>query len=100
MREAGTGIVERDFARKGLTAAEIGELVDAAGGVAKILSTRTAGAKARGWTAEAPPDRATYVAAAAEDNNLVRRPALLVRRDGRTVVIVGGDLEAMRSALG
>lgn len=93
MRASKFEVVERDYARKPLTAAEVTELVELAGGVAAVLSTRNAACKANGWTAEAPPDRDTFVAAAAADNNLVRRPILVLGG----AVSVGAD--AIRAAV-
>lgn len=97
MRElTGGEVEERNYAKVPLTEAEIGELVDLAGGVGAVLSTRTAGAKERGWTAATAPDRETFVRAAAADNNLVKRPILIA--NGR--VVVGNDAVAIRAALG
>jgi len=87
---------ERNFAKSSLTAAEIEELVRLAGGVAPLLSTRNAVVKEKGWTAESPPDTATFVAAAAVDNNLIRRPILVVGEK----VVVGKDPVAIRELLG
>lgn len=96
MRELLPSVEERNFAKQPLTKAEIEALVDLAGSVAAVLSTRNASAKERGWTAESPPDRATFVAAAAADNNLLRRP-ILVHGDK---VVVGKDDKAYRALLG
>jgi arsenate reductase-like glutaredoxin family protein len=92
----GGEVEERNYAKVPLTEAEVAELVDAAGGVAAVLSTRTAEAKERGWTATSPPDRAAFVAAAAVNNNLVRRPILIAGER----VVVGNDAPAIRAALG
>ncbi|MEZ4240574.1 MAG: ArsC/Spx/MgsR family protein [Myxococcota bacterium] len=93
---AGASLEERNYAKEPLTEAEVAELVDLAGGVAAVLSTRTAEAKERGWTAASPPARDVYVRAAAANNNLVRRP-IVVAGDR---VVVGNDAAAIRAALG
>jgi len=95
VRELDPAVEERNYAKKPLTAAEIESLIDLAGGVSAVLSTRNATAKERGWD-RTPPDRATFVAAAAADNNLVRRPILI----SGTEVVIGKDLPAIRRLLG
>lgn len=95
VRELAGDVEERNYAKDPLSADEIGALIDIAGGVAAVLSTRNATAKDRGWTADAPPTRAAFIEAAAADNNLIRRPILV--RDGR--VVIGKDLPAIRSLL-
>ncbi|HHO52934.1 MAG TPA: hypothetical protein ENK18_19175 [Deltaproteobacteria bacterium] len=85
---------ERNFQREALSEAELGELVDLAGGVAAVISPRNAAVKAAGWSKD-PPDRDTFVAAAAGDNKMIRRPILVV---GSTVV-VGNDEAGIRAAL-
>lgn len=95
VRELAPGIEERNFAKEHLTRAEIEALVDRAGGVAAVLSTRNANAKERGWTLESPPDRASFIEAASADNNLLRRP-ILVHEDG---VVIGKDDKAYRRLL-
>lgn len=85
---------ERNFAKPPLTREEIEELVDLLG-IERILSTRNATVKERGWTAERPPDRATFVAAATADNNLIRRP-ILVKGDQ---AVIGKDESAIRALL-
>lgn len=88
-------IEERNYAKVPLTREEIAELVDRAGSVAAVLSTRNANAKARGWTAENAPDRETFIAAAADDNNLLRRP-ILIHPDG---IVIGKDDKAYQRLL-
>ena len=92
--------ISGDVARPGLFEVPFGttlrELIDLAGGVEKILSTRNAAAKEKGWTAESPPDRTTFVAAAAKDNNLLKRP-ILVKGEA---VVIGKDTKAIRELLG
>jgi arsenate reductase (glutaredoxin) len=85
---------DRNFAKKPLTASEIEALLDLTGGVEAVLSTRSVPAKALGWN-RTTPDRATYVAAAAADNNLVRRPILVSGKDA----VIGKDLPAIRALL-
>lgn len=96
MRELADDLSERNYAKDPLTVEEIELLIDAAGGVAVVLSPRNATAKERGWTTASPPTREAFVAAAAADNNLIRRPILL--HDGG--IVVGKDLPAIRSLLG
>jgi arsenate reductase-like glutaredoxin family protein len=95
VRELTEELDERNYAKEALTAAEVEELIALAGGVGQVLSTRNAIAKERGWTAEAPPTREVFVAAAAADNNLLRRPILV--RGGR--VVIGKDPAAIRALL-
>ncbi len=92
--QTGIEIEVRNFQREALTRAELEELIDVAGSVAAVISPRNAAVKAAGWSND-PPDRDTFVAAAAADNKMIRRPILVV---GRTVV-VGNDEAAMRAAL-
>lgn len=61
----------------------------------RILNTRHAIAKERGWKAS-PPSPEALVEAALSENNLLRRPVLL---KGESVV-VGADEAALRAALG
>ncbi len=90
MRSAGVGDIEEiDYAKTGLTAAEIADIVARAGSVATVLNTRHAIAKEHGW-ATSPPTAAAFAKAAAAEPNLLRRPILI---DGDRV-IVGFDREA------
>lgn len=94
VRELDPEVEERNYAKKPLTADEIEALIDRCGGVSAVLSTRNAIAKERGWD-RTPPDRATYVAAAVADNNLVRRPILIAGDE----VVIGKDLPEIRRVL-
>lgn len=85
---------DRNYAKEPLTLPEVLALVDAAGGVAQVLNTRHALAKAQGWSEQAP-DAARFAAAVLQDGNLLRRPILLV--DGRA--LVGNQPEAMLALL-
>ncbi len=87
-------VEERNFAKNALTEAELAELVDLAGGVAAVISTRNASVKAKGWATETP-DPSTFVTAAAEDNKMIRRPILVVGDQ----VVVGNDADGIRQAL-
>jgi arsenate reductase-like glutaredoxin family protein len=78
-----------------LTAAEIRSIVKAAGGVAAVLNTRHAIAKANGWK-ESAPSAAAFIAAVQEHSNVIRRPILV--KDGKAVV--GRDETATRELLG
>lgn len=93
VRDLAPEVDERNYAKEPLTEAEILELVRICGGVGEVLATRSPAAKALGWT-EAP-DEATFAAAAARDNNLVRRP-ILVAGDA---VVIGRRLADVRAAL-
>ncbi|MBC8071520.1 MAG: hypothetical protein IAG13_24545 [Deltaproteobacteria bacterium] len=83
LHERGVQVEEINYARKALDAGTIAAIVQAAGGVAKVLNTRHEVAKTQGWSEE-PPDEAAFVAAAATEPNLLRRP-ILVR--GKTVLV-------------
>ncbi len=91
---AGIEIEERNYARKPLTEDEVRELVQAAGGVSAVLSTRNKEVKAAGW-ASAAPEQEAFVVAAAEVNNMIRRPVLIM--DDR--VVVGHSPDATREAI-
>jgi arsenate reductase-like glutaredoxin family protein len=95
VRQLAPDVEERNYVKVALTADEIGAIVDAAGSVAAVLNTRHETAKANGWK-EKPPTRAAFVAAAAKENNLLRRP--IVIRGKR--VVVGNDPDALRDLLG
>ncbi|MHC4940808.1 MAG: arsenate reductase family protein [Planctomycetota bacterium] len=87
-------VVERNYAKEPLAAAELRSILKAAGGVAAVLNTRHATAKANGWK-DAPPSRTVYIEAVLAEPNLIRRPILV--RDGRAVV--GRDEAAIRELL-
>lgn len=69
-------LVERDYARTPLTAAEGRRLVAAFEDLGPLINTRHALAKAGGWAARAP-SRAAFVRALVEDPNVLRRPVIL-----------------------
>jgi Spx/MgsR family transcriptional regulator len=96
LQERDVEVEDINYARKALDAETLASIVQAAGGVAKVLNTRHEIAKTKGWATQ-PPDEAAFVAAAANEPNLLRRP-ILVR--GKTV-LVGYDKtnEARWSAL-
>jgi arsenate reductase-like glutaredoxin family protein len=85
----------RDYAKKGLSAEEIGEIVDAVGSVSAVLNTRHVTAKAKGW-AEKPPDKAVFIMAATVENNLLRRPVVL----SGGAAVVGASEKELRRLLG
>ena len=89
MRNSGLEIEEVDYAKKGLTAATVEDIVAKAGSVAAVLNTRHETAKANGW-AEKPPSVKVFAKAVEAEVNLLRRPILI---DG-TKVIVGFDKPA------
>ena len=72
----GIEVEEINYAKKPLDADTITAIVRAAGGVAAVLNTRHEIAKTRGWN-EDPPREADFVAAAAKEPNLLRRPILI-----------------------
>ena len=89
MRNAGIEVEEIDYAKRGLTADVVEDIVAKAGGVAAVLNTRHATAKEKGWV-EKPPSASVFAKAVAADVNLIRRPILI---DGKKV-IVGFDKPA------
>ena len=89
MRERKLEIEEIDYAKTGLTAATVEDIVAKAGSVAAVLNTRHAIAKEKGWTTKPPPTK-EFAKAVEKDVNLLRRPILI---DG-TRVIVGFDKAA------
>lgn len=89
MRNSGVEIEEVDYAKKGLTAATVEDIVAKAGSVAAVLNTRHATAKAKGWV-DKPPSPAVFAKAVENEVNLIRRPILI---DGAKV-IVGFDKPA------
>lgn len=91
----GVEIEERNFQKTALTEDELRELIDVAGGVGAVISPRNKAVKEAGW-ADAPPDVDTFVAAAAADNKMIRRPVLVVD----DAVVVGNDQGGIRAALG
>lgn len=95
MRDLQPDIEQRDFARKPLSKDEVLALVKLAGGVAPLVSTRNTIVRERGWAAS-PPDAATFAAAVAVDNNLLKRPIVVVGKR----VIIGRDEVAWKDALG
>ena len=87
-------VEERNYAKEALTRAEIARIVDVAGGVAAVLNTRHKLAKEKGWKEKAPAT-STFVRAALEEPNLLRRPVLVRGRKA----VVGFDEEAIRKLL-
>ena len=89
MRQNGVEVEEVNYAKTGLDAATVKDIVAKAGGVAAVLNTRHAIAKERGWV-DKPPSAADFAAAVVKDVNLLKRPILI---DGKRV-IVGFDQAA------
>ncbi len=83
MRELFPEIEERNYSKVPLTEAEVRGIVEAAGGVARVLNATHATAKANGWKAS-PPGVEVFVLAAVSEPNLLRRP--IVVADGRAAV--------------
>jgi arsenate reductase len=89
LREHKVEVDEINYARTGLDEATIKAIVTKAGGVAAVLNTRHATAKANDWATK-PPSAAAFAKAAAADPNLLRRP-IVIAGDR---VIVGFDPKA------
>ena len=89
MRNRGIEIEEVDYAKQGLPAATVEDIVAKAGSVAAVLNARHAIAKEKGWV-DNPPSAAAFAKAVAAEPNLLRRPILI---DGKKV-IVGFDKPA------
>ncbi len=75
-RPGGADLAEKNYSKDPLTEADVRAIV-AASDVPTLLNATHETAKARGWKA-APPDAATFIAAAFVEPNLLRRPILLV----------------------
>lgn len=88
-------IEERNYAKEPLKKTEIKRIVDTVGSVADVLNTRHEVAKENGWKAKAPA-KATFVNAAFEEPNLLRRPVVIRGQQA----VVGFDEEALRALLG
>jgi arsenate reductase-like glutaredoxin family protein len=83
LRNSGIELEEVDYAKQGLTAATVEDIVAKAGSVAAVLNTRHAIAKEKGWV-EKPPSAAVFAKAVEKEVNLLRRPILI---DGKKVII-------------
>ncbi len=90
MRDNGVEVEEIDYAKGGLSAETVEEIVKKAGSVLAVLNTRHEIAKEKGWAAK-PPSASVFAKAVAEQANLIRRPILI---DGDRVVIIGFDKPA------
>jgi arsenate reductase-like glutaredoxin family protein len=88
LRNSGIEVEEIDYAKTGLTADTVLELVKKAGGVAAVLNARNAVVKEKGWVAK-PPTPEAFAAAVVKDVNLIKRPILI---DGKQMII-GFDRE-------
>lgn len=91
----GIEIEERNFQKDALTEVELRELIalPGAGGVAGVISRRNKAVKEAGW-ADNPPQVDAFVAAAASDNKMIRRPILVLDDH----VVVGNDADGIRAA--
>ncbi len=89
LRERDVAVEEVNYAKGGLDATVVEEIVEAAGSVAKVLNNRHAIAKAEGW-ADKPPTARAFALAVADEPNLLRRPILIAGKR----VIVGFDRDA------
>ena len=83
MRNSGVEFEEVDYAKTGLTADTVEDIIAKAGSVAAVLNTRHAIVKEKGW-ADKPPSPAEFAKAVAKEPNLLRRPILI---DGKKVII-------------
>lgn len=76
-------VAEEHDTKKGITVAEVLDIVARAGGVLPVLNTRHEIAKEKGWATK-PPAESTFAKAVVAEVNLLRRPILI---DGKTIVI-------------
>jgi arsenate reductase-like glutaredoxin family protein len=74
---------EVNYAKGGLDQETVKAIVKIVGSVAKVLNTRHALVRERGW-AEHPPSASEFAAAVTEDPNILRRPILI---QGKTVLV-------------
>ena len=86
-------VEDRNYAKVPLTRAEVTRIVDTVG-VADVLNTRHKVAKENGWKEKAPA-KTTFVKAALEEPNLLRRPVLIRGRKS----VVGFDEDSIRKLL-
>jgi arsenate reductase-like glutaredoxin family protein len=89
LRERHVQLNEIEYAKTGLSEAQVLDIVAKAGSVAAVINTRHAIAKDKGW-ATSPPTTAAFAKAVAKEVNLLRRPIVI---DGNRV-IVGFDKAA------
>lgn len=87
--------MERNFAKLPLTRKEVEQIVRAAPSIEAVMNTRHKLVKANGWKDRSPTEKA-FVAAAVEENKLLRRPILVSGGE----VVVGRDLDGIRALLG
>ena len=83
-------LVERDYAKKSLTAAEV-ETIFGNADIASFLNPRHALYKERNFAAQLPP-RAELIQLILAEPNLLRRP--IVRKDNN--VVIGFDQTALK----
>jgi arsenate reductase-like glutaredoxin family protein len=83
LRNSGVEVEEVDYGKVGLTQAAVEEIVELAGGVAKVMNTRHATVMEKGWVAK-PPAASTFAKAVVADVNLLKRPILI---DGESIII-------------
>jgi len=88
-------VEDRNYAKEPLTQAEIQKILKAVSSTADVLNTQHKTAKAKGWKEKAP-SKSAFAAAAAVENNLLRRPITLTPNG----IVVGRDLDAIRDLLG
>ena len=83
MRDKGIDVDEVNYAKKPLDAAQIRQIIEAAGSVAAVVNKRHALVKERGWL-EREPKVDDFVRAALADPNVLRRPVFI---RGKSVLI-------------
>lgn len=91
---SGVEVEQRNFQKDALTEAELRELIGLAGGVGAVISRRNRAVKEAGWS-DVTPELDEFVAAAAADNKMIRRPILVFEEH----VVVGNDAAGIRAAL-
>jgi arsenate reductase-like glutaredoxin family protein len=86
LREKGIEATEVNYAKTGLDRATVLAIVEAVGGVARVLNPRHALVRERGWLDE-PPTPAELADAVSADMNVLRRPIYIAGKK----VLVGYD---------
>jgi arsenate reductase-like glutaredoxin family protein len=89
LRNSTLEVDEINYAKTGLDAATVKQIVAKAGSVAAVLNPRHAIAKQNGWV-DKPPSTDTFAKAVVAEPNLLRRPILVIGER----VIVGFDKPA------
>lgn len=93
VRELDGEVEERNYSKSPLTKAELTELVGLVP-LEELINFRHEIAKTNAWK-EKLPSKTAFIAAALEENNLIRRPVLI----NGSKVVVGADEDAIRALL-